>query len=83
MEVTDVPLGPRHLRSHDRVWCYKPRSDYNLVRWPWGDCKIWVNDPGNVPWGDDWVVLVWNIPSYDAAWDVLRSEASRGNCQLQ
>jgi len=58
------------------------RADYNLVRWSWGDCKIWVNDPGNVPWGNDWVVLVWNIPSYNAAWDVLRSEASRGNCQL-
>jgi hypothetical protein len=59
------------------------RADYNLVRWSWGDCKIWVNDSGNVPWGNDWVVLVWNIPSYNAAWDVLRSEAARGNCQLQ
>jgi len=56
------------------------RADYNLVRWAWGDCKIWVN-AGNMPWGDDWVVLAWNIPTYDLAWDVLRAEASRGNCR--
>jgi hypothetical protein len=56
------------------------RADYNLVRWAWGDCKIWVND-GNVPWGDGWIVLAWNIPTYDLAWEVLREEASRGNCR--
>jgi hypothetical protein len=50
------------------------------VRWAWGDCKIWVND-GNVPWGDGWIVLAWNIPTYDLAWEVLREEASRGNCR--
>jgi hypothetical protein len=49
------------------------------VRWASGDCKIWVND-GNPPWGDGWIVLVWNIPTYDLAWGVLREEAARGNC---
>lgn len=56
------------------------RADYNLVRWASGDCKIWVNDSGNAPWGDGWVVLVWNIPTYDLAWYVLREQASFGNC---
>ena len=55
------------------------RADYNLVRWASGDCKIWVND-GNAPWGYGWTVLVWNIPTYDLAWDVLREETARGNC---
>jgi hypothetical protein len=56
-------------------------ADYGLVRWANGDCKIWVNDTGNMPWGDDWIVLAWNIPTYDMAWYVLRQETALGNCR--
>jgi hypothetical protein len=34
-----------------------------------------------MPWGDDWIVLAWNIPTYDMAWYVLRQEAALGNCR--
>jgi hypothetical protein len=42
------------------------RADYTLVRWAWGDCKIWSSPPNNRPWGDDWTVLAWGLPTYDA-----------------
>ena len=78
MESVDVPLVPSPGRSRNRLTVASPaRADYNLVRWASGDCKIWVND-GNPPWGDGWIVLVWNIPTYDLAWGVLREEAARG-----
>ena len=57
------------------------RADYNLVRWSSGDCQIWNNDNNRMPWGDGWVLLAWNMPSYDVAWQALRFEASKGNCR--
>ncbi len=57
------------------------RADYTLVRWAWGDCKIWSNNPNNPPWGDGWSVLAWGIPTYDMAWRVLNDEIARGNCR--
>ena len=57
------------------------RADYTLVRWAWGDCKIWSNPPNNRPWGDDWTVLAWGLPTYDIAWRVLNDEIARGNCR--
>ena len=55
----------RHHRWGDR--------DYEIVRWSYGDCKIWYDD-GGPPWGrppKDWVVLADGLRTYDAAWRAL------------
>ncbi len=56
-------------------------ADYNLVRWRTGDCQIWNNDTNSMPWGDDWIVLAWNMPDYQAAWNALQREIAKGNCR--
>ena len=57
------------------------RADYTLVRWAWGDCKIWAN-AGNPPAGDGWTVLARNIPTYEIAWGVLLREQARRRCTV-
>ena len=55
----------KHHRWGDR--------DYEIVRWSYGDCKIWYDD-GGPPWGTppkDWVVLADGLRTYDAAWRAL------------
>lgn len=58
------------------------RADYTLIRWSSGDCKIWSSNYENDrPWGNDWMVLASGLPTYQYAWQVLREEASLGNCR--
>jgi hypothetical protein len=40
--------------------------DYEIVRWSYGDCKIWYDD-GGPPVGTGWVVLADGLRSWDAA----------------
>ena len=56
------------------------RADYNIVRWSYGDCKIWhIDGPG--PWGTDWKVLNWKpIRTWDAAWALLGKYQARKWC---
>ena len=56
------------------------RADYDIVRWSYGDCKIWyINGPG--PWGTDWKVLNRRpIPTWDAAWALLGKYQARKWC---
>jgi hypothetical protein len=60
--------APRHVLVHrwgDRDW--------EIIRWPNGDCKIWFDDAGP-PWGvqgRDWTIVAANLRSYDAAWRAL------------
>jgi len=56
-------------------------NDYNLVRWRSGDCKIWNNDNNRMPWGDNWILLAWNMPSFETAWRALQIEIAKGNCR--
>jgi hypothetical protein len=57
------------------------RADYQVIRWSSGDCKIWNNDTNTMPDGDGWLVLAWNIASYDGAWFALRDEIAKGQCR--
>jgi len=57
------------------------RADYQVIRWSWGDCKIWNNDTNMMPSGEDWLVLAWGLPSYDSAWQALSTEAAKGQCR--
>ena len=56
-------------------------ADYNLVRWRSGDCQIWNNDNNTMPWGDGWVLLAWNMRTYQTAWQALQVEVAKGNCR--
>ena len=55
-------------------------ADYNIVRWQSGDCKIWNNDNNSMPWGGGWVLLKWNMASYETAQRALQVEIAKGNC---
>ena len=45
--------------------------DYEIVRWSYGDCKIWRDDAGP-PTGTGWVVLADGLRTWD---DALREVA--------
>ena len=53
--------------------------DYEIIRWSYGDCKIWFDDNGP-PWGDGWKVLKDRLPTWDAAWAKLLRLKARGKC---
>ena len=46
-------------------------GDFEIVRWSYGDCKIWRDD-GGPPAGTGWVVLADGLRSWD---DALRELA--------
>lgn len=56
-------------------------ADYQVIRWSWGDCKIWNNDTNVMPYGEGWIVLAWNLPTYESAWVALREEIAKGECR--
>ena len=53
---------------------------YNIVRWSYGDCKIWhIDGPG--PWGTDWKLLNKKpIKTWDAAWARLGKYQKKKIC---
>jgi hypothetical protein len=53
--------------------------DYEIVRWSYGDCKIWYDDSGP-PWGAGWKVVKGNLRTWDAAWAKLGRLQKRGKC---
>jgi hypothetical protein len=53
--------------------------DFEIIRWSYGDCKIWFDDNGP-PWGDGWRVLADRLPTWDAALARLRWLQARGMC---
>jgi hypothetical protein len=53
---------PHHVRWGDR--------DFEIIRWSYGDCKIW-HDDGGPPAGTGWVVLADGLRTRDEAWRVL------------
>jgi hypothetical protein len=57
------------------------RADFQVIRWSWGDCKIWNNDTNRMPDGEGWIVLAWGLPSYESAWWALNAEAAKGQCR--
>jgi hypothetical protein len=60
------------------------RADFSLVRWAWGDCRIWDNFPGNPPAGipgRDWTVLARHIPTYGEAWGAFNVAVARRACR--
>jgi hypothetical protein len=66
-----------HWRHHHvHVW---GDGDYEIIRWANGDCKIWHDDDGP-PWGDGWVVVRENFPTWDAAWWKLGRLQRHGRC---
>jgi hypothetical protein len=56
-----------HRHPHPPVW---GDGDWTIVRWSYGDCKVWRDDNGP-PIGTDWVVLADGFPTWDAAWGGL------------
>jgi hypothetical protein len=65
-----------HHWHHHHAWGDR---DYEIIRWSYGDCKIWFDDNGP-PWGDGWKVLKDGLPTWDAAWAKLGWLRSRGKC---
>jgi hypothetical protein len=57
------------------------RADYQVIRWSWGDCKIWNNDTNTMPYGEGWIVLAWGLPSYQSAWQALTVKIASGECR--
>jgi hypothetical protein len=57
------------------------RADYHVIRWSWGDCKVWNNDTNRMPAGEGWIVLAWGLMTYDSAWDALNAEIGKGQCR--
>jgi hypothetical protein len=58
------------------------RADYSIVRWTWGDCKIWQdNGPPTTPWGDGWAILADTIATYDEAKVLLEDLYRQGVCR--
>ena len=53
--------------------------DWQIIRWAYGDCKIWFDSDGP-PLGGGWVVLADNIPTYQAAWGALLHFKRLGAC---
>jgi hypothetical protein len=58
------------------------RADYSIVRWSYGDCKIWYDAPGSasVPEGAAWAIVAGNLPYYEAAKAVLEDLYRQGVC---
>jgi hypothetical protein len=52
---------------------------YDVIRWSNGDCKIW-HDDADAPFGTDWVLLRYNIRTYDRAWYRLGRLQARHKC---
>ena len=72
----------RHYHHHHH-WRHHPwrwgDNDYAIVRWAWGDCKIWHDDDGP-PVGTGWVLLADGMPTWDAAWGMLGHLERLGRC---
>ena len=65
-----------HLWSHHHHW---GRGGYTIVRWDWGDCKIW-HDDGGMPNGTGWLVLRRNYGTWDGAWNKLLRLQAHHQC---
>ncbi len=58
------------------------RADYSIVRWTWGDCKIWHDSSSpTVPSGGGWALLAAAIPTYDLAKALLEDFYRQGVCR--
>ena len=76
--------GYRHHRHHHH-WRAHHRwgdRDYEIIRWSYGDCKIWRDDAGPPTGvcGKDWVVLADRLPTWDAGWARLQRLRARKLC---
>jgi hypothetical protein len=59
-----------HWRHHHHRWGDR---DWEIIRWSYGDCKIWFDDNGP-PWGiegKDWVLVAGGFRTWDDAWREL------------
>jgi hypothetical protein len=56
--------------------------DWEVIRWSYGDCKIWRDDAGPPTGvcGKDWVVLADRLPTWDAGWARLQRLRARKLC---
>ncbi len=54
-------------------------GDWEIVRWSYGDCKIWHDDNGP-PAGTDWVVAAGGFKTWDAAWAALGKLQAMKKC---
>jgi hypothetical protein len=59
------------------------QADYSIVRWTYGDCKIWADPPGTgtVPIGSGWAIVAANLPYFEAAKAVLEDLYRQGVCR--
>ena len=73
-----------HRHHHHHHWRHHRwgDNDWEIIRWSYGDCKIWHDDNGPPwgTWGVDYVVLAEGLPTWDAAWARLLWLKGRGKC---
>jgi hypothetical protein len=68
-----------HWHHHHHFVYHWGSGGYLIIRWVYGDCKIW-QDLGNAPVGTDWVILRAYLPTPAAAWHSLLWFKARGMC---
>jgi hypothetical protein len=56
-----------HYFRHPHIW---GNGLWDVIRWSYGDCKIWHDDLGP-PFGDGWTLIEYDIPNPEIALDVL------------
>jgi hypothetical protein len=74
--VVPMALSSTSAQGARLVWGDR---DFEIIRWSYGDCKIWFDDNGP-PSGVGWTVLADRLPTWDAAWARLRWLQARGKC---
>jgi hypothetical protein len=54
-------------------------NDWEIIRWSYGDCKIWRDDNGP-PVGTDWMVVAGGFKTWDIAWAALGKLQAMKKC---
>ena len=54
-------------------------AEYRIVKWSYGDCKIWHED-GNKPSGEGWKVYKRHFKDWDHAWKRLGKLIAHKRC---
>jgi hypothetical protein len=58
------------------------RADYAIIRWSWGDCRVWDNSGlWPVPLGVGWTLLATDLPTYGTASVLLEDLYRQGICR--
>jgi hypothetical protein len=85
--VSDQAYAAGAKKAPRAAVCPKPPHkwgdrDWEIIRWSYGDCKIWRDDSGppTGTCGKDWVVLAEGLRTWDAGWARLQRLRAKKLC---